>query len=407
MNTRGLTFAQGLTRDHSDRELEFVWDAIGMWAETCLTDVSEYKLFLVMRNGVIEDTALLGESLRRVSELLPGSWTLETSAPVASSSGTPDRVVRLVGPRGAEVAYAVEAKRSGSLPAKLLPVVLRGVEQRAGLPVLFVSDYIGASLRVLLAEEGVSYADATGWVRIVSDDPLILLTGEGARRAPKDRESSAVSRMNGIAASRTIRALVSIDLPIGVRGLAIVAGVSPGSAAKLLTTLSAEGIVDRDEAGAVVAVRRRDLIRRWVQDYSFAKTNPMVAYFIAPRGLERAMTAVGDFDGGVALTGSAAARRLLPDGAVSVVPIRLLALYAADPAQVAGAMGLIEADPATANVVIAIPQDRDILDASRMTTAPAPLVLADLLTLPGRSDAEAHQLMDTLAVTDPAWAGAA
>ncbi len=359
-----------------------------------------------MRNDAIADTSLLGESLRRVSELLPGSWTLESSAPVASSGGTPDRVVRIVGSRGAEVAYAVEAKRSGSVPAKLLPVVLRDVEQRAGLPVLFVSDYIGASLRVLLAEEGISYADATGWVRIVSEDPLILLTGEGALRAPKDRASSAVTRMNGIAAGRTIRTLATIDLPIGVRGLATVAGVSPGSAAKLLATLSAEGIVDRDEAGAVVAVRRRDLIRRWVQDYSFAKVNPTVAYFIAPRGLERAMTTLGDVDGGVALTGSAAARRLLPDGVVSVVPVRLLALYAADPAQVAGALGLIDADPATANVVIATPQDRNILDASRMTTAPAPLVVADLLTLPGRSDAEAEQLMDTLAATDPAWAGA-
>ena len=212
--------------------------------------------------------------------------------------------------------------------------------------------------------------------------------------------------MNGIAAGRTIRALATIDPPIGVRGLAIVAGVSPGSAANLLTTLSAEGIVDRDEAGAVVGVRRRDLIRRWVQDYSFAKANPTVSYFIAPRGLERAMTAPGDVDGGVALTGSAAARRLLPDGAVPVVPLRLLALYAADPAQVAGALGLIDADLATANVVIVTPQDRDILDASRMTTAPAPLVVADLLTLPGRSDAGAEQLMETLTATDPAWAGA-
>lgn len=345
--------------------------------------------------------------MRRVTELLPRSWRLESTAPIASSSGTPDRVVRLVGPRGAEVAYAVEARRSGALPAALLPGIMRDIEQRTGLPVLFVSDYVGPSLRVLFADEGISYADASGWVRIVSDDPLILLTGDGARRAPKDRESSAVSRMNGIAAGRTIRALASIDLPIGVRGLATVAGVSPGSAAKLLATLSAEGIVDRDEVGAVVAVRRRGLIRRWVQDYSFAKANRTVAYFIAPRGLERAMTALGDIDGGVVLTGSAAARRLLPDDAVSVVPLRLLALYAADPAQVAGALGLIEADQATANVVVATPQDRAILDAAQVTAAPTPLVVADLLTLPGRSDAEAEQLMDTLAATDPAWAGAA
>lgn len=356
-----------------------------------------------MRNDIVKDTDPLGESVRRISELLPGAWTLESGVPVASSSSAPDRVVRLVGPGGAEVAFAVEVKRSGSVPARLLSLVLRDVEERAGLPVLFVSDYIGASLRLLLAEEGISYADATGWVRIISDDPLILLTGEGARRAPRDRESSAVSRMNGIAAGRAIRALATADLPIGVRSLATAAGVSPGSAAKLLTTLSAEGIVDRDEAGAVVAVRRRDLIRRWVQDYSFAKANPTVAYLIAPRGLERAMTALGNVDGGVALTGSAAARRLLPDGAVPVVPLRLLALYAADPAQVAAVLGLIQADPATANVVIAAPQDRDILATGTIVTAPAPLVVADLLTLPGRSDAEAEQLMDALAASDPAW----
>ncbi len=34
---------------------------------------------------------------------------------------------------------------------------------------------------------------------------------------------------------------------------------------------------------------------------------------------------------------------------------------------------------------------------------PVALVLADLLTLPGRSDAEAAQLMDTLGRTDKAW----
>lgn len=360
-----------------------------------------------MRNDIFEETTLMGASLRRVTELLPASWTLEASAPVAPSKTTPDLVVRLVGPRGVEIVYAVEAKRSGSLPTKLLPMALRDVEQQAGFPVLFVSDYIGSSMREGLEQAGISYADATGWVRITRDDPLVLLTGQGARRAPKDRQTSAVSRMNGIAAGRAIRTLASVDLPIGVRSLATAAGVSPGSAAKLLATLSAEGIVDRDETGAVTSVRRRDLIRRWVQDYSFPKANPTVGYFIAPRGLERAQAVLADTGGGVAFTGSAAARRLLPGGVVPVVPLRFLALYAADPAQIVDLLGLIEADPAAANVVIATPQDREILNASRLTSAPVPLVLADLLTLPGRSDAEAEQLMDTLAVTDPAWAGAA
>ena len=63
------------------------------------------------------------------------------------------------------------------------------------------------------------------------------------------------------------------------------------------------------------------------------------------------------------------------------------------------------ADAATANVVIAAPQDGRILPGpgEPATLAPTALVVADLLTLPGRSDAEAEQLMDALASIDPSW----
>ncbi len=51
------------------------------------------------------------------------------------------------------------------------------------------------------------------------------------------------------------------------------------------------------------------------------------------------------------------------------------------------------------------PQDERILPGPGEPAglAPTALVLADLLTLPGRSDAEAEQLMDALAATDPSW----
>ena len=64
-----------------------------------------------------------------------------------------------------------------------------------------------------------------------------------------------------------------------------------------------------------------------------------------------------------------------------------------------------EADAATANAVIVAPQDQRILPQAGepVALAPTALVLADLLTLPGRSDAEAEQLMDALAATDPSW----
>jgi hypothetical protein len=131
-----------------------------------------------------------------------------------------------------------------------------------------------------------------------------------------------------------------------------------------------------------------------------AKTNTSVGYFIATRGLDRTLSRLGDLTVPVTVTGSAAARRLLPKGTTSVVPLRLLALYTATPNAAVEELGLIPAEATTANTVVAIPQDAGVLAAD---VAPVALVLADLLTLPGRSDAEAEQLMDALARTGEAW----
>jgi hypothetical protein len=358
-----------------------------------------------MGNSSVRETTLTSEALRSVTALLPASWSLAERADAQSGPSRLDAGVDLIAPNGDEVSFVVEAKRSGSVPTALLLRALRDLERQAGSPVLLLSDYIGPSLRAALADEGISFADATGWVRIFTDRPLILLTGQGADRAPRARRASAVTRLNGVAANRAIRALAATDLPVGVRALAAAAEVSPGSVSKLLVTLASEGIVDRDQNRGVVAVRRRALMRRWVRDYSFGKSNQSVGYYIAPRGLDRTLSRLDEV-GKVAITGSAAARRHLPEVVTSVVPLRLLALYASDPAAVSGELGLIAAEPTTANVLIAVPQDGDILpapDEGEPTVAPLALVVADLLTLPGRSDAEAEQLMDALAKTDQAW----
>jgi hypothetical protein len=85
----------------------------------------------------------------------------------------------------------------------------------------------------------------------------------------------------------------------------------------------------------------------------------------------------------------------------------MLVLYADDPDLVVATLGLVPVEPRSANAIVLRPQ------ASALTAAPtirhdlplAPMehVLADLLTLPGRSPQEAEALMDALAKTDPAW----
>ena len=358
-----------------------------------------------MRNGGYLETAMVERACRRIADLLPPAWKADLTVSGGASVGDAgDTALVLSGPAGTGVTYRVEVKRAGGWALARSIDVMRERQQVRGVPVLLVADYLGPAARRALAQAGVSYVDATGWVRLIWDDPLILLTGEGAERSPRAPESSAVVRLNGVATGRVIRALSAVQLPVGVRELASVAQESPGSVSKLLATLAAEGIVDRDALGAVTHVRLRSLVRRWVQDYGYVTTNQDVGYWLAPRGLTQATDRVAQQDG-VAITASAASRRLLPPGKTSVVPLRLLALYAASPRRLAEQLGLVEADAATANVVIAAPQDERILPDSGEAAAVAPtaLVLADLLTLPGRSDAEAEQLMDALAATDPAW----
>lgn len=352
-----------------------------------------------MGNSALKETRLIDGALRSVEALLPDSWRLDVEADVRAASLRADAIAKLAGPDGSATRFIVEARRSGT-SNRLVLARVRELATASELPLLYVSDYLGPTLREALAAEGISYADETGWVRISTVVPLILLTGHGAARSPRDRGSTAVERLNGIAAGRIIRSLCVQEPPLGVRVLASLAGVSPGSVSKVLPTLVGEGVLDRDGRGAVTVVRRRALIRRWAQDYSFHTTNGAPRHYIAPRGLTRTLEMLADLPSPVTLTGSAAARRRLPEAAISVVPLRLLALYADDPGALADTLGLLPTDPATANVIVAIPQDRGVLAGH---LAPAALVLADLLTLPGRADAEAEQFMDALARTDPAW----
>ncbi|NMF29708.1 helix-turn-helix domain-containing protein [Cellulosimicrobium aquatile] len=355
-----------------------------------------------MGNGLFEETVRAG-AVRRIVALLPSAWTLTDERGTSIAHGL-DGAITLHGPRGTRALFSVEVKRAGAMPVRRLVQTLREAQDRADQPVLFLSDYVGPSLRAALDAEGLSYADTTGWVRVVRDKPLIVLRAEGADRSPRARASS-ISRFDGLAANRVIRALSETKLPVGVRELAANATVAPGSVSKMLATLTAEGVVDRDDDGRVSFVRRRGLIHRWVRDYSFITSNKGVMFFLAPRGIERALASVNT-SGPVTITGSAAARRLLPPGTTPVVPLRLLTLYAPDPSLLQRSAGLLPVDRSSANVIAVAPQDREVLPSyggDVASLAPTALVLADLLTTPGRSDAEAEQLMDALATHDPLW----
>jgi hypothetical protein len=148
------------------------------------------------------------------------------------------------------------------------------------------------------------------------------------------------------------------------------------------------------------------LLRRWTADYECLTSNGSPAYYVAPRGLEPAQAAL-KARRDVAFTGARAAVGWLPAGTEATLPISQLVVYAAEPSPVAADLGLVPVAPSASNIILLKPQDPALLDAialrDQAPLAPLPVVLADLLSLPGRYPQQGEALMDALAKADPAW----
>ena len=103
------------------------------------------------------------------------------------------------------------------------------------------------------------------------------------------------------------------------------------------------------------------------------------------------------------VTGSAVAAGIAP-----VAPTSLASVYVEDPEGAAKVLGLRAAD-AGANVVLLQPEDDSLFgradDRDGLRTATLPVVVADLLSGPGRSPAEAESLMDWMAAHEEVWRG--
>lgn len=337
-------------------------------------------------------------------EFLPSSWAITVAR---TSQGRADAIATLTSPGGPSASLDVVIKRWTTAPTSSVAGVLAGVQRTTTNPVLLVTDYTNRPLRQTCEDLGISYLDNAGWAFITVDNPPIFIRTEGTDR-PAPRVRNEVTRLNGPAVGRIIRALLEVKPPIGVLDLAKRAGVkSAGSVSKLLPTLSAAGAIDRDDGGRIVDVRRRALLDRWTQDYSFLNGNGIVFDFLAPRGLGPVLEAVSKRSD-LCVTGAFAGRAYLGTSTIPVVPAITLSLYAGESRRLGDDLGLVRIDRQSSNVIIAAPRDAELLASPErreddLPLVPLPQVLADLLTLPGRESLLAEQLMDQLAESDPRW----
>jgi hypothetical protein len=333
------------------------------------------------------DNTLIAKSVRVLQERLPPRWSVEL---VGASSRTP------------RLRLTSKDARSGELPVSALsrpdPRAARQLTKER--PLLVAAQYLSRSVRNVLEDEEVGYVDQTGNVRLVLDEPGLFIVTSGADSNPSPDERRFTLR--GTKAGRMVCALAGSTPPIGVRELAAAAGTDPGYVSRLLGMLDREAVVDRAARGRVERVDWRKLLRRWSEEAPL-EGRTTASTWLAPRGLKSLWDGLRSAGFRYLVTGSAVAVNVAP-----VAPTRLASVYVEDMEGTAKVLGLRAAE-AGANVVLLQPGDDSLFeradDRDGLRNARLPLVVADLLSGPGRSPAEAEALMDWMAAHEEVWRG--
>lgn len=119
------------------------------------------------------DKKLLDNTAEMLAARLPPDWKVE---PRSAS-----------GPLDASLLFTSSEGRSRNVPVavrrRIDPRTARQLPRQPSLMV--VASYLSKSVRAALEELGFSYADATGNIRIVLDEPGLFVVASGAQSNPK------------------------------------------------------------------------------------------------------------------------------------------------------------------------------------------------------------------------------
>ena len=332
-----------------------------------------------------------------VRQRLPRAWRVSTDlAPRATGWGA-DAVLTVAGPDGTRATCLVEAKLS--LEPRTIASSLKRINQASldlssdagqrGAP-MFVSRFVSRGVRDLLTDEGCNYADATGNLRLELPAPAVFLFSEGAKTNPWREETRGVRSLRGRKTARIIRALCDLGPPFGVRELAELAAVAPGTVSRTAELLDKEALVERDDAGRIIRVSRSELIRRWALDFRFQKQNEIVRY-LEPRELTTVLDKLRARGSDYAITGSYAANAIAP-----YADPRLLVVYTKDVAALEGDLALRRAERSSNVWLASAPDDLPLTRTwaeDGLRYAALSQVGCDLMDMPGRSPEEAEALL--------------
>lgn len=355
------------------------------------------------RNSAISETQLLRKVENLVAGAVPPGWTTKLERESRKGTRRPDGVLRMTGPDDATAVFVIEAKRSPATPQAVLQTVDQLTayisESIPASEPLVVAPYLSARAKEVLTERGVSYADGTGNLRLISSVPAIAIERSGASKDPSPL-TQPLRSLRGRGAGRAVRALVDFRPPYGVRELATRSGASPATLSRVIELLERDALLVKDSRGRVTDIDWAGTVRRWSQDYELRAANTTETY-LDPRGLTTFVGKLAKSRARYAATGALAAQRFAP-----IAPARMATIYVEDTSAAVDRYKLQPADTG-ANVLLVEPFDAVVFDRTQtrdelVTVAPTQLA-ADLLTGPGREPSEGDELLAWMKANEDAW----
>lgn len=363
-------------------------------------------------NLLLDEQEVLDAALGELQSRLPSGWTVNAEPQSSHDGRRADALVTLTAPDGRRARLCVEIKRTLATnnlnnvieQLQTFTNALLATDPRTPAVPVVIARYLAPPQRRWLQERDISYADATGNLRITVSDPAVFLSDIGATKDPWRGPGRPKGNLKGLSAARVVRALVDFRPPYTVPTLMKLAGTPSGNTYRAVDFIEEQDLLVRGE-GQILQVHWRALLERWSTDYGFSTLVGSNAY-LAPRGLSDLMTRLANLDpsdpaGRYAVTGSLATPKW-----EAYAPAKNAMIYAEKPDQFAACMELRPVD-AGANVIIArAAQTAAFTRAQRLDgtviVAPSQAVV-DLLGAPGRGPEEGRALLDWMGRNESTW----
>lgn len=338
-----------------------------------------------------------------VRDRLPDTWRVAEMSEPNGGARRPDLKIEINAPDGSRTRLLVDVKQVVERRdvAGLGDQVREMTTGRGDVPVV-AARYLSPSVREALIQEGLSYVDATGNMRLVSDAPAVFISHRGEDRDPW-RKGRPRGTLKGEPAARVARALLDHRRDWRVRDLIATSGASSGATYRVLEYLRREDLIAKNGDLYMVTDWER-LLRAWSADAAFQVTTRAVT-FIEPRGVDRFLGKLTEDRAlPVAVTGSVAAKEW-----AGYAPAKAAFVYVSSAQEAAERWGL-RPNAAAPNVILLEPAtvgDVPFRNTTRSRfgypiAAPAQ-VAADLLNGPGRDPAEGEYLIEWMKGNDEKW----